>query len=92
MWFLANMAVYIRHLVESPYAQVSLAFATALAVYMAKQLSTPLLFGIDGPYYYVQVSHILPGPLLRSRRECGAPSGCRACAYAFLHGVLDALL
>ena len=38
---------------------ITLIFITAFYVYEVKEFSTPLLFGIDGPYYYVQVSSLL---------------------------------
>ncbi len=38
---------------------VSVVIALAFILYEMKEFSTPLLYGIDGPYYYVQVSSIL---------------------------------
>ncbi len=44
---------------------VSLVFVISVVVYLFKQFSTPLLFYIDGPYYYVQVRSILEQGCLR---------------------------
>ncbi len=41
------------------FIMVTLVFITAFTVYELKQFSTPLLYGIDGPYYYIQVSSII---------------------------------
>jgi len=40
-------------------------FLASLAIYLAKEFSTPLLYGIDGPYYYIQVSHLLTEGFLK---------------------------
>jgi len=34
-------------------------FLASLVIHLAKEFSTPLLYGIDDPYYYIQVSHLL---------------------------------
>ncbi len=38
---------------------VTLIVSVAFVLYRIKEFSTPLLYGIDGPYYYVQVRYIL---------------------------------
>lgn len=38
---------------------LTIIFASGLTIYLIKQFSTPLLYYIDGPYYYVQVKSIL---------------------------------
>jgi len=41
------------------FATITAIIIVAFTVYIVKEFSTPLLYGIDGPYYYIQVSSIL---------------------------------
>jgi len=43
----------------------TIVFLASLAIYLAKEFTTPLLYGIDGPYYYIQVSHLLTEGFLK---------------------------
>ena len=47
----------MRRLLEA--AMVTLIVALSILIYSLKYMSTPLLLGIDGPYYYVQVDTLL---------------------------------
>jgi len=44
---------------EYRYFIVLSIFALSFIIYLYKKFSNPLLFGIDGPYYYIQVKSIL---------------------------------
>lgn len=44
---------------EVEYLILTFLFVLSFTIYMSKEISSPLLFGIDGPYYYIQVSSIL---------------------------------
>ncbi len=51
-----------KHVIKVKYleaALVTLVSITSLTLYVIKQFSSPLLYGIDGPYYYIQISSIL---------------------------------
>ncbi|RLF19165.1 MAG: hypothetical protein DRZ82_06600 [Thermoprotei archaeon] len=41
------------------FLALSLVVIIAFSIYMIKQFKTPLLYGIDGPYYYVQVLSLI---------------------------------
>ena len=58
-----SMFMHRKRLIE--VGIITLIFITAFYVYEVKEFSTPLLFGIDGPYYYVQVSSLLSSGSLK---------------------------
>ena len=53
------MSMFMRRKRLAEVGIITLIFITAFYVYEVKEFSIPLLFGIDGPYYYVQVSSLL---------------------------------
>ncbi len=58
MLTVANASLARRKVIIE-FSVVTALVIAASCMYMLKEFTTPLLYGIDGPYYYIQVSSIL---------------------------------
>ncbi len=53
------VSCFYKRLLGSGFVFVSIVYLFVVALYLFKQFSSPLMYYIDGPYYCVQVKHIL---------------------------------
>ena len=51
--------LFARKRIVTEFIIITVLVVLLTYIYLLKEFSTPLLYGIDGPYYYIQVSSIL---------------------------------